>query len=256
MARARNFLNFRREGGRDGNDRADDSVGPSMSESDSEAIKVDIWSDIACPWCYIGKRKFEAGAAQFGGAVEVEYHSYELSPETPVDFDGSEVDFLAKRKGLPRDQVARMLERVTGVAASVDLHYDYDALKHTNTVKAHQLIHYAKAHGRQVEMKERLLKAYFVEGRHVGLDAELADLAAEVGLDRDDVLRSLAAEEYLTDVRADQAQAAAYGIQGVPFFVIDGKYGISGAQEAEAFAAALAQVRDEKRALDEPAAAR
>ena len=95
-------------------------------------------------------------------------------------------------------------------------------------------------------MKERLLKAYFVEGRHVGRDADLAELAGEIGLDPADVLRSLAENEYLADVRADQAQAAAYGIQGVPFFVIDGKYGISGAQDPQVFAGALAQVRDEK----------
>jgi predicted DsbA family dithiol-disulfide isomerase len=217
----------------------------SVGES-SEAIKVDIWSDIACPWCYIGKRKFENGAAAFGGEVEVEYHSYELAPDTPVDFDGSEVDYLAGRKGMAKEQVTQLLARVTGIADSVGLHYDYDAVKHTNTVKAHQLIHYAKAHGHQLEMKERLLKAYFVEGRHVGRDADLADLAAEIGLDRADVLRSLAANEYLADVHADQAQAAAYGIQGVPFFVIDGKYGISGAQDPETFANALATVRDEK----------
>jgi predicted DsbA family dithiol-disulfide isomerase len=214
----------------------------------NEAIKVDIWSDIACPWCYIGKRKFENGAAAFGGAVEVEYHSYELAPDTPVDFDGSEVDYLAGRKGMAKEQVIQLLARVTGIADSVGLHYDYDAVKHTNTVKAHQVIHYAKAHGRQLDMKERLFKAYFVEGRHVGRDTELADLAAEIGLDREDVLRSLAADEYLADVHADQAQAAAYGIQGVPFFVIDGKYGISGAQDPETFANALSTVRDEKAA--------
>jgi predicted DsbA family dithiol-disulfide isomerase len=212
----------------------------------SEAIKVDIWSDIACPWCYIGKRKFEAGAAQFGGEVEVEYHSYELSPDTPVDFDGSEIDFLAKRKGIPQEQVVGMLDRVTGIAEQVGLHYDYDALKHTNTVKAHQLIHYAKAHGRQVAMKERLLKAYFEEGGHVGRDEDLADYATEIGLDRADVLRSLRANEYLDDVRADQQLANEYGINGVPFFVIDGKYGVSGAQDADTFASVLSQVRDEK----------
>ena len=220
----------------------------TIEKPTTDAIKVDIWSDIACPWCYIGKRKFENGARVFGGAVEVEYHSYELAPDTPVDFDGSEVDYLAGRKGMPKEQVIQLLARVTGIADSVGLHYDYDALKHTNTVKAHQLIHYAKAHGRQLDMKERLLKAYFIEGRHVGRDDDLADLAAEIGLDRADVLRALAANEYLADVHADQAQAAAYGIQGVPFFVIDGKYGISGAQDAEVFANALATVRDEKSA--------
>ena len=214
----------------------------------SAPIKVDVWSDIACPWCFIGKRKFEAGAAEFGGEVDVEYRSYELSPDTPVDFDGSEQDYLVTR-GFPADQIGGMLTRVTGIAESVGLHYDYDALQHTNTVLAHQLIHYAKARGRQLEMKERLLAAYFEEGKHVGRVHDLADLAAEIGLDRDDVVRSLMAEEYLSDVRADQALALEYGIQGVPFFVIDGRYGVSGAQDAATFASVLSQVRDEKESV-------
>lgn len=214
----------------------------------SEPIKVDVWSDIACPWCFIGKRKFEAGAAEFGGDVEVEYHSFELSPDTPVDFDGSEHDYLVTR-GFPADKIDGMLDRVTGIAESVGLHYDYDALQHTNTVLAHQLIHYAKAHGRQLEMKERLLAAYFEQGRHVGRVDDLADLAAELGFDRDDVVRALSANEYLDAVRADQELAIEYGIQGVPFFVIDGKYGVSGAQDASTFANVLTQVRDEKAAV-------
>ena len=212
----------------------------------SEPIKVDIWSDVQCPWCYIGKRKFEAGAAQFGGDVEVEYHSYELAPDTPVDFEGTPIDYLSQRKGMPIDQVEQMLARVTGIAASVGLDYHYEDVHQTNTVKAHELIHYAKAHGRQLDMKERLLKAYFVDGRHVGRIEDLADLAAEIGFDRDDVVRALEANEYLADVKADVAQASEYGIQGVPFFVIDSKYGVSGAQEAETFANVLAQVRDER----------
>lgn len=214
----------------------------------SEAIKVDIWSDVQCPWCYIGKRKFEAGAERFGGKVEVEYHSYELAPDTPVDFEGTPIDYLSQRKGMPIAQVEQMLERVTGIAASVGLDYHYENVHQTNTVKAHELIHYAKARGRQLDMKERLLKAYFVDGRHVGRIEDLADLAAEIGFDRDDVVRALEANEYLADVKADVAQASEYGIQGVPFFVIDGKYGVSGAQEAETFANVLAQVRDERAA--------
>ena len=214
----------------------------------SEAIKVDIWSDVQCPWCYIGKRKFEAGAAQFGGDVEVEYHSFELAPDTPVDFDGTPVDYLSQRKGMPIAQVEQMLERVTGIAASVGLDYHFDHVHQTNTVKAHELIHYAKAKGRQLDMKERLLKAYFVDGRHVGRVQELADLAAEIGLDREDVVRALETNEYLAEVKADVALATDYGIQGVPFFVIDGKYGVSGAQDAETFANVLAQVRTEREA--------
>ncbi len=214
----------------------------------SEAIKVDIWSDVQCPWCYIGKRKFEAGAEAFGGEVEVEYHSFELAPDTPVDFDGTPADYLSQRKGLTLDQVGKMLERVTGIAADVGLDYDYDSVHQTNTVKAHELLHYAKSRGRQLEMKERLLKAYFVNGEHVGRIDDLADIAAELGFDRADVVRALESNEFLAAVKADVAQAQEYGIQGVPFFVIDGKYGISGAQEASTFAAALQQVREEKEA--------
>ena len=217
----------------------------------SEPIKIDIWSDIACPWCYIGKRKLEAGLARFAEdpanpPVEIEYHSFELSPDTPVDFDGTEIDFLVQHKHLSEAQVRPMLDRVTGIAKEVGLHYDFDALQHTNTVKAHQLLHYAKAHGRQLEMKERLLRAYFVEGRHVGRVEDLADLAAEIGLDRDDVVRSLDGDEYLEAVRADGQQARAYGISGVPFFVIDQQLGVSGAQAPEVFAEALAQVAAER----------
>lgn len=217
-------------------------VGPSVSES----IKVDIWSDVQCPWCYIGKRKFEAGVAEFGGEVEVEYHSFELAPDTPVDFDGTPADYLAQRKGLSLDQVGEMLERVTGIAAQVGLDYDYDSVHQTNTVKAHELLHYAKSKGRQVEMKERLLKAYFVNGEHVGRIEDLADIAAELGFDRAEVVRTLESNEFLPAVKADVALAQEYGIQGVPFFVIDGKYGVSGAQDASTFTAALQQVRDEK----------
>ena len=216
------------------------------SSGDVSPIKVDIWSDIACPWCYIGKRKFEAGMAQAGVPVEVEYHSFELSPQTPAEFPGRHVDFLASHLGVGEEQANGMLARVTGIAASVGLHYDYDALQTTNTVLGHQLLHYAKARGRQAEMKERLMRAYFEEGRHVGRVEELADLAAELGFDRDDVVRSLTADEHLAVVRSDVAQAGQLGIRGVPFFVLDGTYGISGAQDAAVFADALRQVADER----------
>jgi len=199
------------------------------------ALKVDVWSDIACPWCYIGKRRLEEATATFrertGTDVEVEYHSFELSPDTPVDFDGSTVDFLAHHKGMPRDQVAAMLEQVTGIARSVGLDYDFDALHHTKTLKGHELLHHAKAHGLQGEMKERLLRAYFTEGRHVGDLGTLVELAAEVGLDADATREALESGRYAEDVAVDIAQARAYGIQGVPFFVVDSRYGVSGAQE-------------------------
>ena len=212
----------------------------------TEPIKVDIWSDVQCPWCYIGKRKFEAGAAEFGGAVEVEYHSFELAPDTPVDFDGSPADYLAQRKGLPLPQVHQMLERVTGIAKDVGLDYNFDHVHQTNTVISHELLHFAKSKGRQAEMKERLLKAYFVNGEHVGRIPDLVEIAVELGFDRDEVTEALESHRFLADVKADVALAQEYGIQGVPFFVIDGKYGVSGAQEAATFANVLTQVRTER----------
>ncbi|UYK41512.1 DsbA family oxidoreductase [Microbacterium terricola] len=214
-------------------------------------IKIDVWSDIACPWCYIGKRNLENGLAAVAGdedapQVEVTYHSFELSPDTPVDFEGDELDFLAEHKGMARDQVQQMLERVTGVAAEAGLAYRFDLLKHTNTVKAHELLHFAKEHGRQHELAERLMSGYFTEGRHLGREDELVSLATDAGLEADAARAALQSGRYLDAVRADQAQARAYGISGVPFFVIDGKYGVSGAQPAEAFTQIVRQVWGER----------
>ena len=217
----------------------------------TDAIRIDVWSDIACPWCYIGKRNLERGLAEVSSdddapQVEVTFHSFELSPDTPVDFDGDEIDFLAGHKGMPREQVEGMLANVTGVAAGAGLAYRFDLLQHTNTVKAHELIHFAKARGMQHAMTERLMSAYFTEGRHVGRVDDLVSLAVEVGLDGDEAREALASGRHLSDVRADQAQAQAYGIQGVPFFVIDGRYGVSGAQPPEAFARIARQVWSER----------
>ena len=217
-------------------------------------IKIDIWSDIACPWCYIGKRHLEGGLAALGDdapEVQIEYHSFELAPDTPVDFEGSEVDFLAGHKHLPVEQVHQMLDRVTGIAAAAGLDYDFDALKHTKTLKAHELLHFAKEQGLQLELSERLFRAYFTEGRHVGRIDELVELAAEVGLDADAARDALESGRYAPAVQADIAQAGAYGINGVPFFVFEGKYGVSGAQPAEVFSQVLTQVAGER---DEAAA--
>src|SRR4051794_3322918 len=183
----------------------------------TDAIKIDVWSDIACPWCYIGKRNLEKGLAEASAdddapVVKVTFHSFELSPDTPVDFEGSESDYLAHHKGIASSQAQQMLERVTGVAADAGLEYRFDLLKHTNTVKAHELLHFAKEQGRQQELAERLMSAYFTEGRHLGQEDELVALAMDVGLDDDDAREALRSGRFLSAVRADQAQAAAYGI--------------------------------------------
>jgi len=217
----------------------------------SEPIKIDVWSDIACPWCYIGKRNLESGLAEASAvdgapAIEVTYHSFELSPDTPVEFEGSTTDFLATHKGISVDRAREMNDRVTGIAAAAGLEYHLDDVKHTNTVKAHELLHFAKEQGRQHDLAERLMSAYFTEGRHLGREDELVSLAADAGLDADAARDALRSGRYLAAVRADQAQASAYGINGVPFFVIDRKYGVSGAQPAEAFSQIIRQVRAER----------
>jgi predicted DsbA family dithiol-disulfide isomerase len=217
----------------------------------NEPIKVDIWSDVACPWCYIGKRKLEMAIQEFTAEgtqtpVLVEYHSFLLNPEMPVDFEGSQTDYLADHKGISREQVASMTERLTAIAASVDLKYDMQHMHMTNTVLAHQLLHFAKTKGKQVQMKERIMSAHFVEALHVGRIDVLAQLAADVGLDRGEAKQALESGEFIPAFEADIEQARAYGISGVPFFVIDGKYGVSGAQNPDVFVNAFNQILAER----------
>jgi predicted DsbA family dithiol-disulfide isomerase len=219
-------------------------------------VKVDVWSDIACPWCYIGKRNLETAIHRLqtdatAPAVEIELHSFELSPDTPVDFDGSETDYLAQHKGISREQAAAMQARVAAFGADAGLEYRFGLVKHTNTVMAHRLLHLAKSHGRQLEMAERLMAAYFSEGRHLGRDEELAALAADVGMDRDEALRALRDGEYLDAVRADEAMAGLSGIRGVPFFLIDDRYALQGAQPPEVFEAALRLAGSARRPADD-----
>ncbi|WP_299840866.1 DsbA family oxidoreductase [uncultured Paracoccus sp.] len=210
-------------------------------------IRIDIWSDIACPWCYIGKRRLESALDRFDGApVEVNWHSYQLNPASPVDYTGNHAEYLAQHLGASPEQVRQMDQQITGLAAREGLDYHLDDIKVTNTAKAHELIHFAKTQGKGAEMKERLLKAYFTEGKHVGHVADLADLAAEIGLDRAEAEAALNSGAFAKAVAEDKAQAAAYGISGVPFFVIDGKYGLSGAQEADLFLQALGKVQAER----------
>ena len=214
----------------------------------TKTIKIDVWSDVACPWCYIGKRKLENAISQFaeqGGQVEVEYHSFLLNPDMPVDYEGSQREYLSQHKGIPLAQVEAMSDRVRGIAASVGLNYDFENQIMTNSILAHQLIQFAKTKGKEAEMKERLLAAHFVEAKHIGRVKVLADLAAEAGLDREEALAALANNAYMPAVEQDFATAREFGITGVPFFVIDNKYGISGAQDSSVFLGAFKQLLEE-----------
>jgi predicted DsbA family dithiol-disulfide isomerase len=205
----------------------------------TRTVSVHVWSDVACPWCFLGKRRFERAAREFDGEVLVEYHAFELAPDTPVDFEGNEVDFLAGHKGMPREDAQRMLDRMTAMAATEGLRYDFAALRHTKTLLAHQAIQHAKARGRQEPMVERLFQAYFEQGRHIGRAEDIAELAAEVGLDADEMKQVLADGTYARAVAEDTAMAREAGINGVPFYVLNERYGVSGAQSSELFASAL-----------------
>jgi len=216
-------------------------------------LSVHVWSDIACPWCFLGKRRFERAVREVGGDVAVEYHSFELSPDTPVDFEGDEVEFLAGHKGMSREDAQRMLEQMAELAATEGLRYDFKALRHTKTLLAHQATHHARAQGRQEPMVERLFQAYFEQGRHVGRAEELAALGAEVGLDPQETARVLAEGVYADAVAEDIAIAREAGINGVPFYIIDGRYAVSGAQSSELFASALHQAAAPRSAADDRA---
>lgn len=204
-------------------------------------MNVEIWSDFVCPFCYIGKRKFEAALEQFahGNEVEIVYRSFELDPNAPVKAPYDIHDMLSKKYGMSREQAKQMNEGVGQQAKAVGLTYNFDTMPVTNTFDAHRLAHYAAAQGKSAEMTERLLYAHFTETKPIGDKETLADLAAEVGLDRDEAAKVLAGNDYAKEVRADQQDGAALGIRGVPFFVIDRKYGVSGAQEPATFLSAL-----------------
>jgi predicted DsbA family dithiol-disulfide isomerase len=223
-------------------------------------VLVEIWSDIGCPWCFIGKRRFEAALSRFEHApeVEVRWRSYQLDPTLPERFEGTEVEYLSKVKGMDPAQVSGMLDHVTAQAAGVGLNYRFDELKVANTFTAHRLIHLAhdlRGAEAAAGVKEALLAAHFEQGRDISSHDVLAGIGAEAGLDPEAVRSVLAGSEYTDSVNADIAEARALGVSGVPFFVLDRKYGISGAQPEEVFTQALSQAWAESRQPLQPIAA-
>jgi predicted DsbA family dithiol-disulfide isomerase len=207
-------------------------------------VKIEIWSDVVCPWCYIGKRRIESALTEFGHADEVEVHwrSYELDPGAPTEPTESAASMIARKYGQSADGAKQMQDRVEAVAAEEGLIYRLSQTLHLNTVDAHRLIHLAHAQGGndlQGRVKEALLEAYFTDARNVADHAVLREVAVAAGLDGVRVDEVLDSREFEADVRADVEQAQAYGATGVPFFVIDQKYGVSGAQPTEVFTQVL-----------------
>lgn len=204
-------------------------------------MKIEIWSDVACPWCYIGKRRFESAFAQFPHRDEAEviWRSYQLDPHAPRHSEQSVTDVLARKYGVSRTQAEAMNDRVSGIAAQEGLAYHMDTTRYANTFDAHRLIHLAAAHGMQQEAEERFFKAYFTEGKDLSDAEALVQLMGEIGTDGDETRAVLAGDRYADAVEADVERAAEFGVQGVPFFAIDEKYGISGAQPADLFGEVL-----------------
>jgi predicted DsbA family dithiol-disulfide isomerase len=198
-------------------------------------MNIEIWSDVVCPWCYIGKRRLDRALEAFGhaGDVTVTYRSFELDPAAPAERAGSHAEHLAHKYGMTVEEAERSGRQMTERAAAEGLEFRFDLLRGGNTFDAHRLLHLAREHGLQPEMKERLLRATFTEGLAIADAGTLVRLAADAGIPAAEAEAVLAGDAYADAVRADELQAARYGITGVPFFVADGKFAVRGAQPAE-----------------------
>ncbi len=217
-------------------------------------MRIEVWSDVVCPWCYIGKRHLEAALDDFDHSddVEVVYRSFELDPSAPEVPVETTVESLAKKFGTDVAGARELMARANGVAASVGLEFHHADAPHARTVTAHRLLHLAAAAGRQGELTEALLAAYFLRGENVGDHDTLRKIAVGVGLDVSRVDEVLASEEFLDAVHEDVAQARAYGATGVPFFVVDQRYAVSGAQPTEVFSQLLERAWTESHPAVEP----
>ena len=210
-------------------------------------MKVEIWSDVVCPWCYIGKRRLETALSRFDGAsdVEVSWHAFQLNPDQPRGVRTTHDEYLRDKVGGSLEQVQVMNARVEALAAAEGLTYDFERYQVINTFDAHRVAHLGRVRGLGSEIQERFLSGQLVEGEVLDDPDTLARLSAEVGLSADEVRDVLATDRYAAEVTADIREARALGINGVPFFVIDRRYGISGAQPAELFLQALETARAE-----------
>ncbi|WP_413377528.1 DsbA family oxidoreductase [Alkalihalobacillus sp. 1P02AB] len=212
-------------------------------------MKVEVWSDIACPFCYIGEKKFEQALEQFSGkeSVELEFKSFQLNPTAQKGSNQKMDELLAKKYGMSVEKARTMNQQVAERASDVGLTFHMDKIKPTNTLDAHRLSHLAKEEGKMKQMMDRLLKAYFTEGVDVSDHESLAQLAVEVGLDKDKVSSFLVGDKYKDVVASEQQEGSQIGVQGVPFFVFNRKYAVSGAQEPASFLEVLEKVQEEEK---------
>jgi predicted DsbA family dithiol-disulfide isomerase len=209
-------------------------------------VHVEIWSDIACPWCYVGKRRFEAALAGYEhrDEVQVTWRSFELDPSAPREREHDGATHLAEKYGTTRDEALAMQRRMTDTAAGEGLEFRFDIARGGNTFDAHRLLHLAAAHGMQAATAERLMRGYLTEGEPIGDPDALALLAIDAGLPEDEVRDALATDRFAAEVREDERTAQRIGIQAVPFFVVDRAVGASGAHPPEALLELLRHARE------------
>lgn len=212
-------------------------------------MKIDVYSDFVCPFCYIGKRRLEKALEQFSNkdSVTVTYKSYELDPNAVKNPDKNIHELLASKYGMSVEKAKESNENLGKQAAELGLTYRFDNMQHTNTFDAHRLAKYAEEQGKGKEMTERLLQAYFTESLHIAHYETLTNLASEVGLEKDAVLEVLESSDYAKAVRGDEKEAQQIGVQGVPFFVFNEKYAVSGAQPPEVFSEVIEKVWEEEK---------
>lgn len=210
-------------------------------------MKIEVWSDFVCPFCYIGKRRLESALNQFEYKDEVEliFRSFELDPNSKKKVDGNINEIIARKYGISIEQAKASNNQIVAQAKDIGLNYNFDTLSPTNTFDAHRLSHYAKTGGKANELAERILKAYFVDSLNISDHKTLANLAGEVGLDSDEALKVLTSDKYGAEVRNDEENASRIGISGVPYFVFNDKYAVSGAQQPEVFLDVLEKIKKE-----------
>lgn len=211
-------------------------------------MKIEVWSDYVCPFCYIGKRTLEKALIQsgFDSQAEVTYKAYQLNPNTPTDSAVPTYESLAKKFGKTIEQAKEMTEGVAQHARSVGLEYNFDDMVEANTLAAHRLVKWAETHGKDGELTEQLMHQYFIEAKNVGDHQVLVEVAESIGLPQEEAKKVVESDEFMGQVQLDIAEAGQIGVQGVPFFVVNRKYAISGAQPIEAFVEALEQIAEEE----------
>lgn len=211
-------------------------------------MKVDIWSDVRCPFCYIGKRKFETALADFEhkGEIEVEWHSFELDPNATTVLDKTSEEYLAERYGKSKEWAAETHKNVADAAAAVGLTFNFDQAIVANSFDAHRLIQLAKTKGLGDAIEEAMFKAHFTDGKNIDNHEALTEIGVSIGLDATEINEMLNSDQFADEVRYDEKTAETIGVRGVPFFVFNEKLAVSGAQPPETFLGALNQAWESK----------